>query len=77
MKSVAAHLLSHLATSENQDFVLSKINEWHDEGDMEFVQDVAQKIVDAIKQGAQKSMPLDQFVEWFKTNFDNKIEIRY
>jgi hypothetical protein len=77
MKSVAAHLLSHLATSENQDFVLSKINEWHDEGDMEFVQDVAQKIVDAIKQGAQKSMPLDQFIEWFKTNFDNKIEIRY
>ncbi len=77
MKSVAAHLISHFATTQHQEFILSKINEWYEEGDLEFVQEVSQKIVDAIKQGAQKSMSLDEFIDWIKINFDNKIEIKY
>jgi hypothetical protein len=77
MKSVAAHLLTHLTTLKNQEFVLSKIKRWYDEGDVEFVQDVTQKIIEAIKKEEQKSIPLDKFIEWIKINFNNKININY
>lgn len=77
MKSVAAHLLTHLASPKNQDFVLSNIKKWFDEGDFKFVQDVSQKLVDAIKQGEQKSLSLKEIENWINNNLDDKIEIKF
>jgi hypothetical protein len=75
MKSVAAHLLTHLSTAENMKFIFSKFKEWFKEGDLEFLKDVSQKIADTIKKGEIDSITLDEFIEWTKSNFDNKFEI--
>lgn len=77
MKSVAAHLLTHLASSGNQEFIFSKLKKWFIEGDLEFVKDVSQRIVDTIKKGELKNIPLDKFMDWINTNFDNKVEIKH
>jgi HEAT repeat protein len=76
MKTVAAHLLTHLVSSGNQEFIFSKLKEWFKEGDLEFVKDVSQRIVDTIKKGELKNISLNTFIDWLKTNFDNKVEIK-
>ena len=75
MKSVAAHLLTHLSTSENLKFIFDKFQEWYKEGDLEFLKDVSQRIADTIKKGEIDSISLVEFINWTKSNFDNKIEI--
>jgi len=75
MKTVAAHLLTHLTGSGNQEFIFSKLKEWFEEGDLKFVNDVSQRIADTVKNEDIKSISLEEFSNWIKTNFDNKIEI--
>jgi len=76
MKTVAAHLLTHLTGSGNQEFIFSKLKDWFEEGDLKFVNDVSQRIADTVKNEDIKSISLEEFYDWIKTNFDNKIEIK-
>ncbi len=77
MKGMAAHLSSHLSLSKNYDVILNKIEEWFNDGDISFVQDVLLRIIQTTKQGVETNLPLDTFRLWLKDHFGDKIQLNY
>lgn len=77
MKGMAAHLSSHLSCSKNYEVILNKIEEWFNDGDIGFVQDVLIRIIQTTKQGVGTNLPLDTFQEWLKNHFGDKIQLNY
>lgn len=75
MKAMAAHLTGHLSCSENYAMVLDKIEEWFNEGDIEFVQDAISRIIDEIKLGSNCNLSIEQLLDWSNDRFDNKIHL--
>jgi len=77
MKSMAAHLTSHLSCSQKYETVLEKIEAWFEEGDIGFVQDVILRIIQWQKQNLSCNLPFDEFKDWLNNQFGDKIQIEY